>query len=202
MKALRALVPAALALAAAAQGVATPSAATPSAATSSAATPNAATPNAATKDAWEVLGPGAIGAGRAQLEARVALHCQADACRPAAGVADRFAGVPVERIDLAFDADRLARVTVRFDAQHYERMREAVRDRFGEGADHSYLARAGMAGEFAAGVFVWSGPDLALVLEQYAGKITRSQLVYGTPRALAAVVRDKTATPRGARRDL
>ncbi|HXV08576.1 MAG TPA: hypothetical protein VD791_11140 [Burkholderiales bacterium] len=177
MKALRALVPAALALAAAALG-------------------------AAAQDAWETLGPGAIGAGRAELETRLALHCQADTCRPAAGTADRFAGVPVERIDLAFDADRLARVTVRFDTQHYERVREAVRDRFGEGADHSYLARAGMAGEFAAGVFVWSGPGLALVLEQYAGKITRSQLVYGTPRALAALVRDKSATPRGARRDL
>jgi len=177
VRALQALVPAALALA-------------------------AAGPGAGTQDAWEALGPGAIGAGRAQLETRVALQCQSDACRPAAGAIDRFAGVPIERIDLAFDTERLARVTVRFDTQHYESVREAVRDRFGEGADHSYLARAGMAGEFAAGVFVWSGPDLALVLEQYAGKITRSQLVYGTPRALAALVRDKTATPRGARRDL
>jgi hypothetical protein len=162
----------------------------------------AATVDAGAKDAWEALGPGAIGVSRAQLESMTALRCQADTCRPVPGAADRFAGAPIERIDLAFDADRLARVTVRFDTQHYERVLNAVRGRFGEGADHSYLARAGMAGEFAAGVFVWSGPDLALVLEQYAGKITRSQLVYGTPQALAALVRDKTATPRGARRDL
>jgi len=177
VRTLQALVPAALALATAALG-------------------------AAAQDAWDALGPAAIGASRAQLETRVALQCQADVCRPAAGAADRFAGVPIERIDLAFDAERLARVTVRFGTQHYERVLDAVRERFGEGADHSYLARAGMAGEFAAGVFVWSGPGLALVLEQYAGKITRAQLVYGTPQALAALVRDKTATPRGARRDL
>lgn len=130
------------------------------------------------------------------------LQCQADMCRPAADAVSRFAGAPVERIDLTFDADRLARVTVRFGTQQYERVLDAVRERFGAGADHSYQARAGMAGEFAAGVFVWSRPDLALVLEQYAGKITRSQLVYGTPQALADLVRDKTATPRGARRDL
>jgi hypothetical protein len=159
-------------------------------------------PGAVAQEAWDALGPSAIGIRRAQLEARAVLQCQADTCRPAPGAADRFAGAPIERIDLAFDADRLARVTVRFDTQDYERVLNAVRERFGEGADHSYLARAGMAGELAAGVFVWSGPDLALVLEQYAGRITRSQLVYGTPQALAALVRDKTATPRGARRDL
>jgi hypothetical protein len=156
----------------------------------------------AAQDAWDALGPGAIGASRAQLAAQVPLACGADVCRPAADAASRFAGAPVERIDLAFDADRLARVTVRFGTQHYARVLDAVRERFGEGADHSYQARAGMAGEFAAGVFVWSRPDLALVLEQYAGKIDRAQLVYGTPQALAELVRDKTATPRGARRDL
>ena len=38
--------------------------------------------------------------------------------------------------------------------------------------------------------------------EQYEGKITHAQLAYGTPQALANLVRAKTATPRGARRDL
>ena len=158
--------------------------------------------SAAAQDSWHALGPAAIGAGRAQLQAQLALQCQAESCTPAAGAVDAFAGVPVERIDLAFDTDRLSRVTVRFAAQHYEQMLYALRERFGEGADHSYQARAGMAGEFTAGVFVWLRRDLALVLEQFAGRITRSQLVYGTPQALAALVQDRTATPRGARRDL
>lgn len=157
---------------------------------------------ASAQDAWDALGPRAIGASREQLEATLPLQCQAQVCRPAGDAMQRFAGAPVEGIELAFGADRLARVTVRFGTQHYERVLGAVRQHFGEGADHSYQARAGMAGEFAAGVFVWSRPELALVLEQYAGKITRSQLVYGTPQALAELVRDKTATPRGARRDL
>lgn len=159
-------------------------------------------PGSAQQDAWDVLGPAAIGAARERLETQVALRCQALVCRPAPEALSRFAGAPAERIELAFDADRLARVTVRFDTRHYEQVLDAVRRRFGDGADHSYQARAGMAGEFAAGVFVWSRTDLALVLEQYAGKITHAQLAYGTPQALAELVRAKTATPRGARRDL
>ena len=156
----------------------------------------------AAQDASELLAPAAIGATRAEVEAKVPLHCQAQICQPAAGALRELASVPLDRAELRFDDDRLARVSVRFAIQHYEAMLGTLRARFGKGADHSFQARAGMAGEFSAGVFVWVQSDLALVLEQYAGKIDKSRLTYGTPAAMTDLVRAKTAAPRGARRDL
>jgi hypothetical protein len=157
---------------------------------------------AAAQDAWETLGPARIGAPRAEVEASVTLQCEGTVCVPVAGALTRVAGVPVQRVELRFNGGRLAQVTIQLAEQHYAALLETLRQKLGPGADYSYQARAGMAGEFVAGVFLWSGPDVALVLEQYAGKITRAQLVYGTPQALADLVRAKTATPRGARRDL
>jgi hypothetical protein len=158
--------------------------------------------SAQAQDAWEALGPARIGAARADVEANVPLQCEAMLCVPVAGALTRVAGVPVQYVELRFDGGRLAQVTIRLAEQHYAALLETLREKFGPGADHSYQARAGMAGEFVAGVFLWSGPEVVLVLEQFAGKITRSELVYGTPQALADLVRAKTATPRGARRDL
>lgn len=157
---------------------------------------------AGAEDPWAALGPARIGAARAEIEARTPLHCQAAVCVPPGAAPTHFAGVPVQRVELHFEGERLAKVTILLGEQHYTALRDALRTRFGEGADHSFLARAGMAGEFAAGVVVWSRPELALVLEQYAGKIDRSRLVYGTPEALAELVRAKTAIRRGTLRDL
>ena len=156
----------------------------------------------AAQDAWEAVGPARIGSLRTEIEANVPLQCQPKACVPLAGSLVRAAGVPVQHVELRFVEGRLAQVTIGLGEQHYAALFEALRQKLGPGADHSYQARAGMAGEFVAGVFIWSAPEVTLVLEQFAGKITRSQLVYGTPQALADLVRAKTATPRGARRDL
>jgi len=157
---------------------------------------------AAARDVFDSLGPAALGATRDAVETQLPLHCQAVVCVPSAAAAAHVAGVPVQRVELRFDDGRLAQVTILLSEQHYAALRDAMRARFGEGADHSFHARAGMAGEFVAGVVVWARPELALVLEQYAGKIDRSRLVYGTPAALAELVRAKTATRPGTRRDL
>jgi hypothetical protein len=53
-----------------------------------------------------------------------------------------------------------------------------------------------------AGVYLWRIEAVRLVLEQFAGKIDRSSLVYGTDAALADLVREKTSYPPGTRRDL
>ena len=160
------------------------------------------TTGVAGQDAWETLGPALIGSLRADVEVSVALQCQVSVCAPAAGSVTRVAGVPVQHVELRFDEGRLAQVTIHLGEQHYVALLETLRQKLGEGADHSFQARAGMAGEFVAGVFVWSVPGVTLVLEQYAGKITRSQLVYGTPQALADLVRAKTAVRPGTRGDL
>jgi len=158
--------------------------------------------SARAQDAWEALGPARIGSARAEVEVNVPLQCEATACVPTAGALTQVAGVPAQYVELRFEGGRLAQVTIRLAEQHYAALLETLRHRLGPGADHSYQARAGMAGEFVAGVFLWSSPGVVLVLEQFAGKITRSHLVYGTPQALADLVRAKTATPRGTRRDL
>ena len=56
--------------------------------------------------------------------------------------------------------------------------------------------------EFEAGVHLWAHDGMSLVLEQFAGKIDRSVLAYGTAAAMADLVRSKTSYPRGVRRDL
>jgi len=43
---------------------------------------------------------------------------------------------------------------------------------------------------------------VVVVLEQYAGKIDRTVLSYGSESAMAEVVRKVTSYPRGVRRDL
>jgi hypothetical protein len=59
-----------------------------------------------------------------------------------------------------------------------------------------------MAGDFEAGVQLWSSGDVALVLEQYAGKIDRAALTYGDAEAMAPLLARKRAYPPGAWRDL
>jgi len=43
---------------------------------------------------------------------------------------------------------------------------------------------------------------VSVVLEQYAGKIDRGALSYGSESAMVELVRKVTSYPRGARRDL
>jgi hypothetical protein len=113
-----------------------------------------------------------------------------------------FAGVPVTAIEAAFDADRLVQVTVRFDNRHYPALLATLRERWGEPEDRSYRARAGMAGEFKAGVKLWVRNTVPAVLEQYAGKIERGALVFGAPAVMERLIADKRTYPAGSARDL
>jgi hypothetical protein len=159
-------------------------------------------PAAGGEDAWATLGPAEIGALRSEIAQTLALDCRATVCVPAAGALPDMRGLPVRKLELEFAGERLARVRVELGEPHYAAMLQALRGEYGPGSDHSFQARAGMAGEFSAGLTVWAGPRLAIVLEQYAGKIDRSRLTYGTPAAMDELVRTKSAIPPGARRDL
>ena len=113
-----------------------------------------------------------------------------------------FAGLRVDTIELVFEGARLTKVIVMLSDQYYEALLRQLADRFGPGEDRSFRARAGMSGELMAGVYLWRIDAVRLVLEQFAGKIDRSSLVYGTDAALADLVREKTSYPPGTRRDL
>lgn len=160
---------------------------------------------ASAADLWDALGPVRIGASKAEITEQLPLSCDATGlaqrCTPA-GIPGNFDGLPANTIELTFEDARLAKVSVTFSDQYYEALLHQLIARFGAGEDRSFRARAGMGGEFIAGVYLWSLDGVRLVLEQFAGKIDRSALVYGTDAAMAALVREKTAYPPGARRDL
>jgi hypothetical protein len=160
-------------------------------------------------DGWELFGPDKLGAARAQIAAQVELECAplpdepgATVCRPTQGASPRFAGAPVERVDLTFRDDRLDKVAGRLHESHFEALESFVVQRNGAGQDCSIRFRAGMGAELLNRIVLWRTADHALVIEQFQGKIDRSAFTYGTPHAMARMVRDKTAYPPGTRRDL
>ena len=157
-------------------------------------------------DAWELLGPARIGASFDGVSQNVTLACGKEAARRVCTASSQapivFAGLPVARIEAVFDDSRLEQVKVTLGNQHYEDLFRVLTTRYGEGEDRSFLARAGMAGDFVAGVYIWRTAALSLVLEEYAGKIDRSALTYGTDSSMAALLRKTNSYPRGAHRDL
>ena len=156
-------------------------------------------------DLWGVLDPARIGASKAEISEQLPLKCEpastVQRCVPARTLTT-FAGLRVDTIELVFEDARLTKVVVMLSDRDYEALLGQLADRFGPGEDRSFRARAGMSGELMAGVYLWRIDAVRLVLEQFAGKIDRSSLVYGTDAALADLVREKTSYPPGTRRDL
>jgi hypothetical protein len=154
-------------------------------------------------DAWDTLGPSRIGEQEEKIVGAVGLQCREEAAsRVCTADAARFAGVPVTRIEARFRAGALASVSVHLGEVHYAALLGALHVRLGESEDRSYRARAGMAGEFDAGVKLWTLDHAAVVLEQFAGRITRSGLTFGDAASMASMLEEKRSYPPGAWRDL
>jgi hypothetical protein len=157
-------------------------------------------------DVWESLGPARIGAGFDEVSQIAALTCSGEAARrictapPPEPIV--FAGVPAVRIEAVFEDSRLELVKVTFGVRQYANLFRVLTARYGEGEDRSFVAIAGMGGDFVAGVYVWHTAASSLVLEQYAGKIDRSALTYGSGSSMASLIRKANSYPRGAHRDL
>jgi hypothetical protein len=160
-------------------------------------------------DGWDLFGPARLGAPRAEVAARVALECMplpdvpgATVCQPAAGALSTFGGVPVQRVELHFRADRLEKVAGRLQESQFAALEAFVVKRKGAGQDCSIRFRAGMGAELFNRILLWRAAGEALVIEQFRDKIDRSAFTYGTADAMADMVREKTAYPPGTRRDL
>jgi hypothetical protein len=158
----------------------------------------------AAADAWDALGPSRIGEPEERIVAAVGLQCREEAAlRVCAADGANFAGVPVTAIEARFRAGTLASVHVLLAEAQYAALLGALRARLGEPEDRSYRARAGMAGEFDAGVKLWTQDHAgAVVLEQFAGRITRSGLTFGDAASMASMLTEKRSYPPGALRDL
>ena len=153
-------------------------------------------------DLWDRIGPAKIGAAREQLD--VALACDENRhCALSAIAGVTFAGVPVRAIELQFLQEQLAQVAVTLSERYYSTLLSFLGTQLGASDDRTFRARGGMAAaEFEAGVHLWEHAGVSLVLEQFASKIDRSLLTYGSASAMADLVRSKTSYPRGAHRDL
>ena len=128
---------------------------------------------------------------------------QEEVCTLSAGAGATFAGVPVRVVELRFLHEQLARVAVSVSERYYSALLSFLGGQFGASDDRTFQARGGMAAaEFEAGVHLWKHDAVSLVLEQFAGKIDRSMLTYGSVPAMADLVHSKTSYPRGAHRDL
>jgi hypothetical protein len=158
-------------------------------------------------DLWDQLGPAKIGASRAEIAGEMAMTCSpaagAQVCAASVQPGRTFAGLPVQAVDLSFAEERLVRVALRLNERYYRALLAFLGEQFGVSDNRTFRARGGMAmAEFEAGVHLWEHDGVSLVLEQFAGKIERSMLTYGTAAMMAELVRSKTSYPRGARRDL
>jgi hypothetical protein len=156
-------------------------------------------------DAFDWLGPQRIGASLHEISLHVALACDGASGRqsctaPSAG--ELFDAVPVQRIEATFQDARFEQARMMFATTRYYTLLHALHERYGPGEDRSFVAIAGMAAEFPAGLFIWRVGAVSLVLEQYAGKIDRASLTYGTQASMARLMQKVRAYPRGARRDL
>jgi hypothetical protein len=157
-------------------------------------------------DVWESVGPARIGASFDEVSRIASLACSGEAahrvCTALSTEPVVFAGVPALRIEAVFEDSRLALVKVTFGIKQYANLFRVLTARYGEGEDRSFVAIAGMGGDFVAGVFIWHASAASVVLEQYAGKIDRSALTYGSESSMADLIRKANSYPRGAHRDL
>lgn len=145
--------------------------------------------------------PERVGASRGALAQLLPADCMS-VCTVTSPNSEVLPGLIASRAELYFDDGVLQRVDVVFDEAQYAAAIAVLQARFGAGEDRHFRARAGMgAAELIAGVMLWRHTDLVIVAEQFAGKIDRSRLRYGTPRAMRASVEEITARPVGARRD-
>ena len=159
-------------------------------------------------DVFEGLGPQTIGTELTAVLEEAELACRRDPadadirrCHPIPGALDTLAGAPAV-VEAQFAADHLALVSITFPEARFADVRRFANEQLGAGKDWSVGIIAGMNGTFKAEITIWESEDRAAVLQQFDRKINRSSLIYGTPSAMAPLLRRIKATPPGGMRDL
>jgi hypothetical protein len=117
-------------------------------------------------------------------------------------VLETLGGVGVNAVEARFDDQRLAQVTVYLPESHFAAVLPVLYARFGEGENWDVVLRAGMAGQLEDQIRIWETDRFVLVAQQFDGKIDRSSVIYGSPRAMAPLLRQIKSTSPGGLRDL
>ncbi len=158
---------------------------------------------------FEGLGPELIGAELIKVLEGAELACHQDSadgsvrrCQPLPGALDTIAGAKITSAEALFVDDRLAMVSVYFSDRDFAKVSAYVTQKLGSGQDWSVTLRGGMNMGFKDQIAIWERSDLHAVLQQFDRKIDRASLMYGTPQAMAEVLKRIKATPPGGVRDL
>ena len=164
---------------------------------------------ASASDVFDGLAPGLIGAELAAVLEGAELACRQDSnapairrCKPLPGGMDALGGVPVTSVEALFQDKLLALVTVYLPQSRFAEVKRILVGKFGEATDWSVIIRSGMAGTFKDEVLLWERDDVVMIAQQYDQKIDRSSVIYGSPAAMAPLLKQIKSTPPGATRDL
>jgi hypothetical protein len=160
-------------------------------------------------DVFDGLAPGLIGAELTTVLEGAELACHQDSnappirrCRPLPGSLDAVDGVPVTSVEALFQDKLLAQVTVYFPTPRFTEIKRILIGKLGEATDWSVIIRSGMAGTFKDEVLLWERDDIVMIAQQYDQKIDRSSVIYGSPAAMAPLLKQIKSTPPGGTRDL
>ena len=161
------------------------------------------------EDIFDGLAPELVGTELASVLEGAELACRQDRadlkvrrCTPLPGVLGTLGGIGVNSVEARFADQHLAQVTVYLPESRFAAVLPALSARFGEGDDWNVVLRAGMAGQFEDQIRIWETDRFVLVAQQFDGKIDRSSVIYGSPHAMAPLLRQIKSTPRGGLRDL
>ena len=123
-------------------------------------------------------------------------------CAPLQGVLGKLGGVGVNSVEARFDDQRLAQVIIYLSEPRFAAVLPVLSARFNAGKEWNVTLRAGMAGQFEDRIRIWETDRFVLIAQQFDGKIDRSSVIYGSPRAMAPLLRQIKSTPPGGLRDL
>jgi hypothetical protein len=160
-------------------------------------------------DVFEGLAPELVHSELASVLEGAELACRQDRadpkirrCTPLPGVLGTLGGVGVNAVEARFDDQRLALVTVYLVESRFAAILPVLAVRLGEGKNWNVVLRAGMAGQFEGQIRIWETDRFVLIAQQFDGRIDRSSVIYGSPRAMAPLLQQIKSTPRGGLRDL
>jgi hypothetical protein len=160
-------------------------------------------------EVFEGLGPELIGDDLTAVLEGAELACRQDSadasirrCQPLPGALDTVGGAKVASAEALFVDDQLAQVSVYFSERDFPKVLAYATQKLGTGQDWTVTIKGGMNAGFKDQIVIWEQEDLHALLQQFDRKIDRASLIYGSPRAMAEVMKRIKATPAGGVRDL
>jgi len=160
-------------------------------------------------DLFDGLGPDLAGAELSAVLEGAELACAREPsapdlrrCRPLPGALDALGSVPLTEVEAQFVGGQLAQVTAYFPERRFAEVKRLLSERLGPSQDWTVVIRSGMAGQFSDEIRIWETERFVLIAQQFDRKIDRSSAIYGTPTAMAQLLRQIRSTPRGGMRDL